>query len=57
MFGAKSAGQATTFAPDYGKAKTAAARVFVLLDRKSQIDAYSDVGVTPVSPPSRTPRS
>ena len=49
MFGAKSAGQATSFAPDYGKAKTAAARVLALLDRRSQIDTYADVGAKPVS--------
>ncbi|KAI0209152.1 ATP-dependent translocase ABCB1 [Lamellibrachia satsuma] len=49
MFGAKSAGQATSFAPDYGKAKTAAARVLALLDRRSQIDTYADVGAKPAT--------
>ena len=38
MFGAKAVGQATSFAPDYGKAMTAAGRIFALLDRPSEID-------------------
>ena len=34
-------GHATSFAPDYGKAKVAAARIFELLDQKPTIE-YSD---------------
>ena len=49
MFGAKAVGQATSFAPDYGKAMTAAGRIFTLLDRPSEIDTYADVGAKPVS--------
>ena len=49
MFGAKAVGQATSFAPDYGKALTAAGRIFALLDRPSEIDTYADVGAKPVS--------
>ena len=43
-----SVGQASSFAPDYGKAKLAAARVFVLLDREPLIDSLSEEGKKPV---------
>lgn len=49
VFGAMSVGQASSFAPDYGKAKLAAARIFNLLDRKPAIDSFSTTGVKPVS--------
>ena len=48
VFGTMSAGQASSFAPDYGKAKLAAARVFALIDRVPAIDNLSDAGEIPV---------
>jgi len=42
-------GQASQFAPDYGKAKSAAANIFALLDRQPPIDSYSPDGEQPVS--------
>ena len=47
-FGAMIAGQIASFAPDYVKAKTSAARIFKLLDREPAIDAYSEAGLKPV---------
>ena len=44
-----SVGQALSFAPDYGKAKTAAARILDILDRVPSIDSWSDKGEKPVS--------
>ena len=41
-------GQASQFAPDYGKAKTAAAKIFALLDKQPLIDSYSTYGQKPV---------
>ena len=41
-------GQASHFAPDYGKAKTSADRIFFLLDREPEIDAMSEDGHNPV---------
>lgn len=38
------AGQASSFAPDYGKAKQAAARLFALHDREPSIDSGSEDG-------------
>ena len=38
------AGQASSFAPDYGKAKIAAARLFALFDRVPSIDSSSPDG-------------
>ena len=37
-------GQANSFAPDYGKAKVSAARIFALLDRVPDIDNMSEEG-------------
>jgi len=42
-------GQASQFAPDYGKAKAAAAKIFALLDKEPLIDSYSTDGEKPVS--------
>ena len=42
-------GQASHFAPDYGKAKTSANRIYALLDREPAIDAMSEEGTNPVS--------
>jgi ATP-binding cassette subfamily B (MDR/TAP) protein 1 len=47
IFGAQSAGTIFSFAPDMGKAKTAAQEMKVLFDRKPQIDTWSTDG-TPV---------
>jgi len=49
IFGAMAVGQASQFAPDYGKAKAAAAKIFALLDREPLIDSYSTDGEKPVS--------
>jgi len=48
VFGAMAVGQASSFAPDYGKAKISAARVFSLIDQQPAIDSYSTEGVKPV---------
>jgi len=42
-------GQASQFAPDAGKAKAAAAKIFALFDRQPAIDSYSTDGEKPVS--------
>ncbi|ELU04466.1 hypothetical protein CAPTEDRAFT_135774, partial [Capitella teleta] len=47
VFGAMSAGQASSFAPDYGKAKIAAAKIFQLFDRVPLIDSSSPEGESP----------
>ena len=49
VFGAVGVGQTSQFAPDYGKAKAAAARIFALLDRQPAIDSYSTDGEKLVS--------
>ena len=49
VFGAFAVGQASTFAPDYSKARVAANRVFALLDHVPLIDNYSTDGQEPVS--------
>ena len=49
VFGALSLGQASTFAPDYAKARLSANRIFALIDRIPLIDIYSEEGDTPVS--------
>ena len=49
VFGAMALGQASHFAPDYGKAKSAASRLFQLLDREPPIDNASTGGVKLVS--------
>ena len=46
---AMAVGQASEFAPDYGKAKEATAKIFALLDKEPAIDSYSTVGEKPVS--------
>ena len=48
-FGAMAVGQASSFAPDYGKAKSSATRIFALLDREPMIDNYCEEGAKPVS--------
>jgi ABC-type multidrug transport system fused ATPase/permease subunit len=49
IFGALSVGQASSFAPNYAKAKLSANRIFAILDRKPVIDNYSEEGEKPVS--------
>ena len=49
LFGAMSLGQALSYAPDYGKAKISASRLFALFKRQPKIDNYSNEGVLPVS--------
>ncbi|XP_069716416.1 ATP-binding cassette sub-family B member 5 [Phaenicophaeus curvirostris] len=44
IFAAMNVGQSTSLAPDYGKAKISAQRIFQLLDRKPLIDSYSEEG-------------
>ncbi|NXX41749.1 MDR1 protein, partial [Tricholaema leucomelas] len=44
VFAAMNVGQSTSLAPDFGKAKASAQRIFQLLDRKPVIDSYSEEG-------------
>ncbi|XP_010174504.2 multidrug resistance protein 1 [Antrostomus carolinensis] len=44
IFAAMNVGQSASLAPDYGKARMSAQRIFQLLDRKPQIDSYSEEG-------------
>ncbi|NXA35157.1 MDR1 protein, partial [Eudromia elegans] len=44
IFAAMNVGQSASLAPDYGKAKISAQRIFRLLDRKPLIDSYSEEG-------------
>ncbi|KAK2145525.1 hypothetical protein LSH36_676g01059 [Paralvinella palmiformis] len=44
VFSAQQVGQATSFAPDYGKAKVAAIRLFKLLDQKPAIECSDAKG-------------
>lgn len=45
QFGAMTAGQLASFAPDYVKAKVAAGRILDLFDRVPAIDSYSNEGI------------
>ena len=47
--GAMTAGNLSAFAPDFLKAKIAAAKLFKLFDSKPSIDSQSDEGLHPVS--------
>ncbi|XP_030120658.4 ATP-binding cassette sub-family B member 5 isoform X5 [Taeniopygia guttata] len=42
IFAAMNVGQSSSMAPDYGKARISAQRIFHLLDRKPLIDSYSE---------------
>ncbi|XP_032552546.1 ATP-binding cassette sub-family B member 5 [Chiroxiphia lanceolata] len=44
LFAAMNVGQSASLAPDYGKAKMSAKKIFQLLDRKPVIDSYSEEG-------------
>ncbi|CAK8697430.1 unnamed protein product [Clavelina lepadiformis] len=47
VYGATAVGQASTFVPDYGEAKTAANRVIGIITQEPIIDPYSDEGDRP----------
>ncbi|XP_065485891.1 ATP-dependent translocase ABCB1-like isoform X2 [Caloenas nicobarica] len=47
VFGAMALGQTSSFAPDYAKAKTSAAHLFLLFERVPSIDSYSEDGEKP----------
>ena len=49
LFGAMGIGETMAFAPDYAKARTAAAKLFTLFDRVPPIDVASNEGETIVS--------
>uniref|UniRef100_A0A8C0C1B8 Multidrug resistance protein 1 n=1 Tax=Buteo japonicus TaxID=224669 RepID=A0A8C0C1B8_9AVES len=49
VFGAMALGQTSSFAPDYAKAKTSAAHLFLLFERVPSIDSYSEEGEKPVN--------
>ncbi len=49
IFGTLAVGQASSFAPNYAKAKISANRIFALLDREPLIDSYSEDGERLVS--------
>ncbi|XP_078702917.1 ATP-dependent translocase ABCB1-like isoform X1 [Branchiostoma floridae x Branchiostoma belcheri] len=49
IFGAMAIGQASSFAPDYAKAKSSATRMFQLFDREPAIDSSSEEGDKPQS--------
>ncbi|XP_014749850.1 PREDICTED: ATP-binding cassette sub-family B member 5 isoform X2 [Sturnus vulgaris] len=44
VFAAMNVGQSSSMAPDYGKARMSAQRIFQLLNRKPLIDSYSEQG-------------
>ena len=41
-------GRLTTYAPETGKARLAAARIFEIINREPAIDSHSDIGIKPV---------
>ncbi|XP_005414963.1 PREDICTED: multidrug resistance protein 3 isoform X2 [Chinchilla lanigera] len=47
VFGAVALGHASSFAPDYAKAKLSAAHLFQLFERQPLIDSYSQQGLWP----------
>ena len=48
FFGVLAASQATSFAPNYSKAKLSAKRIFALVDLVPTIDSFSEEGDKPV---------
>ncbi|XP_045244629.2 phosphatidylcholine translocator ABCB4 isoform X3 [Macaca fascicularis] len=48
VFGAVALGHASSFAPDYAKAKLSAAHLFMLFERQPLIDNYSEEGLKPL---------
>jgi len=49
FFGILSAAQATTYLPNYAKARLSAKRIFALEDLVPAIDSYSEDGEKPVN--------
>ena len=49
VLGAVALGHASSFAPDYAKAKLSAAHLFKLFERQPLIDSHSEEGLRPVS--------
>uniref|UniRef100_A0A671LHV1 ATP-binding cassette, sub-family B (MDR/TAP), member 5 n=1 Tax=Sinocyclocheilus anshuiensis TaxID=1608454 RepID=A0A671LHV1_9TELE len=49
VFAAKNIGQSSSFAPDFAKAKAAAGRIILLLEKKPAIDIYDESGQRPIS--------
>ncbi|KAL6475849.1 hypothetical protein MHYP_G00143480 [Metynnis hypsauchen] len=49
VFAAMSIGQASSFAPDFAKAKAAAGRILDLLEKTPEIDIYNEGGDKPMS--------
>uniref|UniRef100_A0A673IZL8 ATP-binding cassette, sub-family B (MDR/TAP), member 5 n=1 Tax=Sinocyclocheilus rhinocerous TaxID=307959 RepID=A0A673IZL8_9TELE len=47
VFAAKNIGQSSSFAPDFAKAKAAAGRIILLLEKKPAIDIYDESGQRP----------
>uniref|UniRef100_A0A3B3S4D3 ABC-type xenobiotic transporter n=1 Tax=Paramormyrops kingsleyae TaxID=1676925 RepID=A0A3B3S4D3_9TELE len=47
VFAAMNIGQSSSFAPDFAKAKASAQRILALLERKPEIDIYSEKGDMP----------
>ncbi|XP_066096531.1 phosphatidylcholine translocator ABCB4 isoform X3 [Saccopteryx bilineata] len=47
VFGAVALGHASSFAPDYAKAKLSAAHLFMLFERQPLIDSYGEEGLRP----------
>ncbi|XP_043117693.1 ATP-dependent translocase ABCB1 [Puntigrus tetrazona] len=47
VFAAMNIGQSSSFAPDFAKAKAAAARIILLLEKKPAIDIYDESGHRP----------
>ena len=54
FFGILSAAQATTYLPNYAKARLSAKRIFALEDLVPAIDSYSEEGEKPVCVPTQT---
>ncbi|RXN18488.1 multidrug resistance 1-like protein [Labeo rohita] len=49
VFAAMNIGQSSSFAPDFAKAKAAAGRILLLLEKKPAIDIYDESGQRPAS--------
>ncbi|XP_006990511.3 multidrug resistance protein 2 isoform X1 [Peromyscus maniculatus bairdii] len=47
VFGAMAAGNASSFAPDYAKAKVSASHVIMIMEKLPEIDSYSPEGLKP----------
>ncbi|XP_052577067.1 multidrug resistance protein 2 isoform X2 [Peromyscus californicus insignis] len=47
VFGAMAAGNASSFAPDYAKAKVSASHVITIMEKIPEIDSYSPEGLQP----------